>query len=136
MHKGSTLLRMIHAFIIGFGILWAMVPLHFLRKPLGQAWLESMGQPWNHKFVWTIFAIICACDLVLAPGCVSRPIVGPSLKVFAIAQGLFLLRLVIARIRRETGPGWIAWALLIWTSPFWIASLINLRFNVPWDMVR
>ena len=125
---------MIHAVTIGFGILWAMIPLHFLRKPLPQAWRDSRGEPWNHKFVWIIFTIVLVCNLALAPGCVYRPIVGASLKLFAVAQVLFLLRLLIARIRNETGPGWIAWSFLIWTSPWWIATLINLRFNIPWDI--
>ncbi len=40
-----------------------------------------------------------ACNLLLAPGCVYRPIVGTSLKLFGVAQGIFLLRLVVARIR-------------------------------------
>jgi len=111
-----------------------MIPLSFLRTRLPQAWRESKDQQWNYRFVWIIFTITLICNLVLTPGFIYRRIVGASLTVFMVAQGIFFLRILIARIRNETGPGWIAWAFLIWTSPFWITTIINLRFKIPWDM--
>lgn len=125
---------MVHAITIGFGLLWALLLLRFLKKPLRQAWRDSIDQAWHHRFVWTVFGLALAANLVLAPGCVYRPAYGQSTQVFAAAQGLFALRLLFALIRKETGPGWIAWSLVIWTSPFWITTIINLRFDIPWDI--
>jgi hypothetical protein len=124
------------AITIGFGILWVMIPLHFLGRPLPHAWRESEGKPWNHKFVWIIFTVILIVNLVLAPGFIYRRIVGASLIVFFAAHAIFSLRLIVARIRNETGPGWIAWSFLIWTSPLWISAMINFRFKIPWDIGR
>lgn len=38
----------------------------------------------------------------------------------ALLAVVFLVRLVVARIRKETGPGWVVWAALFGTSAVWL----------------
>lgn len=127
---------MIETTLIGFGVLWASAFLAVLSKSPTQAWRDAAGQPWNHRLVWTTFAVATACNLVLVPGCVVRRITGESLIFVLVVQSVFVVRLILARLLRETGPGWLAYSFLIWMSPCWIPVLINLRFRIPWDMMK
>ena len=50
--------------------------------------------------------------------------------VFAYSlDGLVLLRMGIAFIRRETGGGWKFYAWLLCTSPLWIEGVAYLVFG-------
>lgn len=50
------------------------------------------------------------------------------LGIFSIVVSLvFLARVVLARVRRDTGPGWVVWALFLGTSGIWTLFIGGYR---------
>jgi len=103
-------------FVIWWGLLLAVLlpPRSFRDVIRGPRDTE-----WNHRCLGRIYLIGLVVNLVLAPGLSFG--VAPMVQIYTAAVFVLLLvRLIVARVRHETGKGWLFYAVLIWFSPIWI----------------
>ena len=79
---------------------------------------DGSANAWNYEHL--IVALVIACiaqNLWLS--CLCQ--IGMAKMNFALVfDGLVLLRIGMARLLKETGKGWVFYAALLYTSPFWI----------------
>ncbi len=87
---------------------------------------EATGE-WNYvqlflalivAFVVTCMLMPCLCNIGTAKTQVAL--------VFLV---LIVLRIAVARIRKEKGRGWIFYVIVIYTCPFWIEAASWLVFG-------
>jgi hypothetical protein len=81
---------------------------------------------WNYEHLIVALVIAFILQSLFLP-CLCQ--IGEAKTNFALVlDGLVLLRSGVARLRRETGSGWVFYVVLLYSSPLWIhlAALIVL----------
>jgi len=79
------------------------------------------GTTWNFTLLTAALVIGLVGQMVYLP-CLC--IMGNAKITFALVfDGLIVVRIAIARFRKERGGGWIFYAILCCTSPIWITVL-------------
>ena len=82
---------------------------------------------WNYKQLFAALGIAFILQSLFLPCLCS---IGTAKMVFAYSlDGLVLLRMGIAFLRREAGGGWKFYAWLLCTSPLWIEGVTYLIFG-------
>jgi hypothetical protein len=111
--------------------IWWILMLGLLlpQKRLRDVIREADKAEWDYKRTLRIFCISAVVCLALAPS--LTPIPGRTFILTIIVQILFAARLVSARLLHEMGPGWVFYAVLNWTSPFWVPLIVNIRYSLP-----
>jgi hypothetical protein len=87
----------------------------------------AVSGAWNYKQLFAALGIALILQSLILPCLCS---IGTAKVSFAYAlDGLVLLRMGIAYIRRETGSGWKFYAWSLCTSPLWIQGIAYLVFG-------
>jgi hypothetical protein len=74
--------------------------------------------PWNYRQLLLALGIVFILETVIL---YEFTVLGDAIvEVWLIFGLLYLVRVAWARWRRETGRGWIFYAVLMWTSPAWL----------------
>lgn len=80
--------------------------------------------PWNRRHLTAALFIGFILQSLFLPCLCS---IGDAKMTFAVCfDGLVILRMLAARRRRETGRGWIVYAVLCYTSAAWIEGITYL----------
>jgi hypothetical protein len=81
---------------------------------------EILSKGWNYRFLIGCFFVGLLGQAIFLP-CLCA--IGNAKMTFAgILDILILSRCIVAHSRKETGSGWLFYAVLIATSPAWIEA--------------
>jgi hypothetical protein len=82
---------------------------------------SAVSRAWNYQQLFAVLSIAFVLQSIFLPCLCS---IGTAKIAFAYGlDGLVLLRIGLAHLRRETGGGWKFYAWLLGTSPLWIEGI-------------
>ena len=80
--------------------------------------VEKAAGEWNYAQLALALVVAFVLDAMLLP-CMCN-IGTAKMQVALVFLALVVLRIVIARLMREKGKGWIFYLVLLYSSPLWI----------------
>jgi len=87
-----------------------------------QAAGRGLANGWRFGHVWCAFIVtILLQSLFLSCLCIEGAVKGMIALAF---DTLVVIRVAIAWARNETGRGWLFYAILLYTSAFWIEGVV------------
>ncbi|MHC4388267.1 MAG: hypothetical protein ACYSX1_06635 [Planctomycetota bacterium] len=79
---------------------------------------QAAQDEWNYKHLICALVVAFVLQSIVHP-CLCQ--IGTAKTVFALVfDALILARIVVAKLRKEKGKGWLFYAILLYTSPAWI----------------
>ena len=80
-------------------------------------------RPWNFHHLSVAFVITFMLQMVILPCLCAQG--GVKTQLGGMLDFLVLIRVLIAWVLREKGNTWIFYAVLLYTSPFWITFWVE-----------